>query len=79
MIELTLLEWVMVMVAVICIIYVASIYYCIRRDTIKFKNQLHKETEMVKYHFWLCEAGLAETAYSFNRFGLSVTNGKGIP
>lgn len=41
-------------------------------------EQRAKEMEMVRYHFWLVEVGLTETAYMFNEFGISVSRGEEV-
>ncbi len=35
-------------------------------------KQIAKNMEMIRYHFWLTEVGLKETAFMFNEFGLSI-------
>jgi len=40
--------------------------------------QRAKEMEMVRYHFWLVEVGLTETAYMFNEFGITVSLGEEV-
>jgi len=40
--------------------------------------QRAKEIEKVRYHFWLVEVGLTETAFMFNEFGISVSRGEEV-
>lgn len=65
MIEITFLEWAVVVGNVIYIIYVAGICYRNRRDTIKFK----KRQKEVRYFNWLLCMGLEETSKYFNVHG----------
>jgi len=41
-------------------------------------KQLAKNMEMIRYHFWLTEVGLKETAFMFNEFGVSVSRGEEV-
>ena len=41
-------------------------------------KQLAKNLEMMRYHFWLIEVGLRETAWMFNEFGIGVSLGEEV-
>ena len=41
-------------------------------------KQIAKNLEMMRYHFWLTQVGLEETALMFNEFGISVSLGEEV-
>ena len=51
-----------------CIILIASVSMEIKRA-----RACSKQMDALRYHYWLIEAGLDETAYLFNETGLRIS------
>jgi len=74
---ITKMEILIIAALILCIIVYTKTGIDIKRNDARNK-QIAENMEMIRYHFWLIEVGLTETAFMFNEFGLSVSRGEEV-